>query len=99
MALTFPSKPLFAIVFGRVVFRYGEHVFVLPCPDFTNRCVWIGHTITSTGLITIGTRYSSPMSQCTILTLQIDVTECREEVGSDFKMPTYPNMTAKADVP
>ena len=57
-------------------------------------CVWIGHNITPTGLITIGTRYSSPMVKCTILILQIDLTEYREKVGSDFKMPTYPNMTA-----
>ena len=46
----------------------------------------------TTGLITI--LYSSPMSQGTVLTLQIDVLECGEDVVSAFNMPTYPNMTA-----
>ena len=38
--------------------------------------------------------YSSPLHQGTVLTLQMDVLECGEDVGSDFKMPISPNMTA-----
>ena len=34
------------------------------------------------------------MSQYTVLTLQIDVLECGDDVGSDFKMPKSLNMTA-----
>ena len=41
----------------------------------------------------IGILFSSPMSQGTALTLQIDVLECGEDVGSDFKMPICLNMT------
>ena len=40
---------------------------------------------------------SSPMSQGTVLTLQIDMLEGGEDVGSDFKMPISPNMTAMVD--
>ena len=38
-------------------------------------------------LITIGILYSSPMSEGTVLTLQIDVLKYGEDVVSDFKMP------------
>ena len=43
--------------------------------------------------------YSSPMSKGTVLTLQIDVLECGEGVGSDFKMPICLNMTAMEEAP
>ena len=33
----------------------------------------------------------------TVLTLHIDVLECGEDVGSDLKMPTSPNMTAMVE--
>ena len=41
------------------------------------------------------------MSKVTVLTLQIDVHECgsREDVGIDFKMPIYLNMTAMEEAP
>ena len=58
-----------------------------------------GHKLTSTSLITIGTLYSSPMSHGTVLTLQNDVLEYGEDVGSDFKMPTSLNMTAMVEAP
>ena len=53
----------------------------------------------STGLITIGIMYSSLMSQGTVLTLQIDVLECGEDVVSAFNMPTSPSMTAMEEAP
>ena len=63
-------------------------------------CIRIPLTeITSTGLITIGILYSSPMSNGTVLTLQIDVIDCGEDVGSDFKMPICLNMTAMEEAP
>ena len=40
-----------------------------------------------------------PMSQCTVLTLQIDVLECGEDVEADFKMPICLNMTAREEAP
>ena len=58
-----------------------------------------GHNIMSTGLITIGILYSSPMSQGTVLTLQIDVLECGEDVVSNFKMATSMKMAATVDAP
>ena len=96
--LTFPRKK-FITVFNGVAFGLGEHAFAFPWPDFTNRLVWTGHEITSTGLITIGIMYSSPMSNGTVLTLQIDVFDCGEDVGSDFKMPICLNMTAMEEAP
>ena len=53
--------------------------------------------IRSTGLITIGILYSSPVSN--VLTLQIDVLECGEDVEADFKMPICLNMTAREEAP
>ena len=47
----------------------------------------------------IGILYSSPMSNGSVLTLQIDVFGCGEDVGSDFKMPIYLNMTAMEEAP
>ena len=47
----------------------------------------------------IGMLYSSPMTQGTALTLQIDVLECGEDVGSAFEMPTSPSMTAMVEAP
>ena len=38
------------------------------------------------------------MSNGTVLTLQIDVFDCGEDVGSDFKMPICLNMTAMEEV-
>ena len=53
----------------------------------------------STGLITIRILYCSPMSQGTVLTLQIDVLECGEEMGGDFKIfLTRFNKIAKEDL-
>ena len=43
--------------------------------------------------------YSSPMSQGTALTLQIDVLECGEDMGSDFTMPICLNMTPMEEAP
>ena len=43
--------------------------------------------------------YSSPMSQGTVLTLQIDVLECGEDAESDFEMPICLNMTAMEETP
>ena len=48
---------------------------------------------------TIGILYYSPMRQNTVLTVQIDVLGCGEDVGSDLKMPTSPNITAMVDAP
>ena len=48
---------------------------------------------------TIGILYYSPMRENTVLTVQIDVLECGEDVGIDLKMPTSPNMTAMVDAP
>ena len=98
MELIFPCKQ-FITVFDRVVFGLGEHAFTFPWPDITNRRVWTGHNFASTGLITIGIMYSSPMSKGTVLTLHIDVLECGEDVGSDFKMPICLNMTAMEEAP
>ena len=39
------------------------------------------------------------MSQDTLLTLHVDLLECGEDMGSDFKMPTSPNMTSMVDDP
>ena len=39
------------------------------------------------------------MSKVTVLTLQIDVHECGEDEGIDFKMPIYLNMTAMEEAP
>ena len=39
------------------------------------------------------------MSKVTVLTLQIDVHEYGEDVGIDFKMPIYHNMTAMEEAP
>ena len=55
--------------------------------------VWAGHKNTSVGML-----YTSPIYQGTVLTLQIDVLQCGEDVGSDFKMPS-PNMTAMVETP
>ena len=52
-----------------------------------------------TGLITIGILYSSPVSNVTVLTLQIDVLESGEYVEADFKMPICLNMTAMEEAP
>ena len=98
LELTFPRKQ-FITVFGRVVFGLGENAFAFPWPDFKNRRVWTGHRLTSTGQITIGIMYSSPMSKGTVLTLQIDVLECGEDVGRYFKMPICLNMTAMEEAP
>ena len=57
------------------------------------------HKIRSNGLITIGILYSSPVSNVTVLTLQIDVLECGEDVDADFKMPICLNMTAREEAP
>ena len=43
--------------------------------------------------------YSSPVSNVTVLTLQIDVLECGEDVEADFKMPICLNMTAREEAP
>ena len=51
------------------------------------------------GLITIGILYCSPMSNGTVLTLQIDVFVCGEDMWSDFKMPICLNMTAMEEAP
>ena len=98
LELTFPRKK-FITVFNGVAFGLEENALAFPWPDFTNRCVWTGHEITSTGLITIEILYSSPMSNGTVLTLQIDVFDCGEDVGSDFKMPICLNMTAMEEAP
>ena len=37
------------------------------------------------------------MGQGTVLTSQINVLECGEDVGNDFMMPTFPNMTAMVE--
>ena len=58
-----------------------------------------GLTITSTGLIPTGILYSSPLSQGTVFTLQIDILKCGEDVRSDFKMPTSSNMTTIVEAP
>ena len=47
----------------------------------------------------IGILSSSPMSNGSVLTLQIDVLECGEDVGSDFKMPICLNMAAMEEAP
>ena len=39
------------------------------------------------------------MSNGTVSTLQIDVFDCGEDVGSDFKMPICLNMTAMVEAP
>ena len=44
-----------------------------------------GLTITSTGLIPTGILYSSPLSQGTVFTLQIDILKCGEDVGERFQ--------------
>ena len=93
------STQNFITVFNGVAFGLGENAFASPWPDFTNRCAWTGHDITSTGLITIVILSSSPMSKGTVLTLQIDVFDCGEDVGSDFKMPICLNMTAMEEAP
>ena len=49
--------------------------------------------------ITIGILNSSTMSQGTVLTLQIDVLECGEDMGSNFKMPICLNMTPMGKAP
>ena len=64
-----------------------------------NRRVWTGHKITATSRITIGILYSSPMTEDTVLTLQIDVLKYGEDMVSDFKMPASPNMTALVEAP
>ena len=94
LELTFPRIQVITFM-GRVVFGLGENVFAFPWPDFTNRRVWTGHKIRSTGLITIGILYSSPVSNVTVLTLQIDVLECGEDVEADFKMPICLHMAAR----
>ena len=39
------------------------------------------------------------MSQAIVLTLQIDVLECGEDVGSKLKMPTSMKMAAMVEAP
>ena len=39
------------------------------------------------------------MSEGTVLTLQIDLLKYGEDLVGDFKMPTYPNMTALVEAP